>query len=346
MTPRVRQLLLLCAGFVFCGCPMRGDALRVETLGPVSPDASCQVLTTGPRYSTGFYDPTVNDAGGYALSLLMRNNMQAAGEEVVTDGPVANVTRRRRDVTINRLEGCWYSLDEQASTAGHYEIIDCATLPAQSGNLPVLGHLSEGEGLGLVSVQVLDLAALKSVFGPGYDPALIPAVGVSVANDPAINPAVANGNQTSFTAHIFDPAKASPANLATRSAAWGERHPAQPRATVMVQLRAHGETQTGDAITGDWYTVPITVCTGCMQNQCGPLVEQVCARGPCPDGTPCLSTGLCSNPAVFCSPIALYSGYRPDFYGQTGTATCLPAQALPATGLLKCVGVGCAAALK
>jgi hypothetical protein len=203
--------------------------------------------------------------------------------------------------------------------------------------------VDEGGGQGLVQLRVLDIAALRQLFGQNYTPLQIPITGRYLYADPSVNPQVANGSQQTGVRNAYSFTTEDPANLSGRSAFWGDKYPARRDTTIMVQMRANLQMQSGERMTSNWFTLPITVCTGCMQDYCGPLVEEVCARGPCSDGTECLSTGLCANSTLTCSPAVLYSGARPDFYGQTGTPPCMPAQGFTSATPLTCTPVGCKA---
>ncbi len=346
MTPRLRAVwvaLMLCPSWA---CHMQNESLRAEVVTAVLPDATCAYTTTSASYGAGFYDPTVDGGQGYSLTLLLRNNMQTPDLDKLPEGEITNINARAHDVQVTSFDACWFpadSVDTYGVKSAGGAMVDCSTIPEQSARIAAFGKVDEGGGLGLVQTQVLNLAALQSLFGAGYAPTQIPHVGRYLYDDPSTNPQVANGNQALSVRSAYAFTTEDPANLAGRSAAWGAKHPAQRNTVILVQMRANMQLQTGEQLTSNWFVMPITVCTGCMQDYCGPLVEEVCARGPCSDGTECLNTGACANTTLTCSPISLYSGGRPDFYGQTGISPCLPAQNFTSTTPLTCTLVGCQA---
>jgi len=344
MTKRLRPLLFALCLSPLWSCKVPNESLRVELLSAVLPDSQCQFTTNNNPYSSGYYDPTVDGGQGYGIALLLRNNMQKPDEDPIQSGSIPNINRRSHDVKVTSLEACWYladQVDAHGERSEDGQLIDCSTLPEQSANLPVYANVDEGGGFGIVQANVLDIAALRQVFGANYAPQKIPIVGRYSLADPSVNPQVANGSQTTGVRSGYSFATEEPTDLASRSAFWGDKHPARRDVTLIVQMRANMQMQSGERMTSNWFTMPISVCTGCMQDYCGPLVEQVCARGPCADGTECLSTGVCADSALTCAPIVLYSGERPDFFGQTGTAPCMPAQAFSSVTPLNCTPVGC-----
>lgn len=346
MTFRLRSFLLcLCLGS-FSGCQVNNEALRTEVLNAVLPDTQCAYTTTNTGYTSGYYDPTVDGGMGYSLALVLRNNMMAAADNPVAAAEITNINSRAHDVQVTSFDGCWFNADDEAAYGGtgqDAKTADCNDLPEQRGRMLAFANVEEGGGLGLIQLRVLDLTALRQIFGTDYTPSLIPTTGKYTYLDPSVNPLVANGNQTSAVRSAYAFAPEDPVDLVGRSVYWGAKYPAQRDAAVIVQLRANMVTQSGEHITGNWFRFPITVCTGCLQDYCGPLVEEVCAKGPCSDGTECLSTGLCANSSLTCAPVTLYSGSRPDFYGASGTTPCLPAQGFTSTTPLTCTPVGCQA---
>lgn len=347
MTPGLRQLLL--TGFIGAGlwaCQVPNEALRAEVVTAVSPDATCNFTVTNAAYSQGFYDPTVDGGQGYSLTMLLRNNMQAPPDDTITLPQTTNINRRAHDLQVTSFDVCWYPADQvdayAAATRGG-EAIDCSTLPEQSARIPVNARVDEGGGLALAQAQVLTLEHLRALFGTSFNPSAIPVLGRVTYADPSTNPQVANGNQAIPERHAYAFTSEDPANLAARSAAWGAKFPTQRNVAVVVQLRANMQLQSGEQMRSNWFSMPINVCVGCMQDYCGPLVEEVCARGPCADGTECLSSGLCTNPTLTCSPVTLYSGARPDFFGQSGVTPCFPAQGFATATPLTCANVGCRA---
>jgi hypothetical protein len=342
MTHVARFLLLM---LPLAACHMNNEALRVELISAIEPDTQCAYTPTNARYSHGIYDPTVNQAQGYELAFVLRNNMQSASEALVSDGPLANVNRRSHDVQLLSFEGCWYlpsAIAEGDFDGREGEQVACKTLPLQSGTLVTSGRIDEGEGTNVATVQVLDLAALRSVFGPSFSPMDIPPKGLFVWPDPTLNPQVAGLPQTTPVTYAYRFGPQSTSGSVDRSAAWGENFPMQSAATVVVQLRANLQMQSGEAMATNWISIPITVSPGSQQDFCGPLVQKVCARGPCADGTPCLNTGLCGDTSLLCSPITLLSGTRPDFDGINAIQPpCLPAQKFPTALAVTCLPVGC-----
>jgi len=346
MTNWLRPLLLALGLCPLWGCKVQNESLRAEVLSAVLPDSQCLFSTTNSPYASGYYDPTVDGGQGYALTLLMRNNMRVPDDDPVALGEIANIHGRAHDVKVTSLDACWYPadlIDTYGASSPDGQLLDCSTIPEQSATIPTFANLDEGGSLGLVQLKVLDIAALRGLFGATYSPLQIPITGRYLYADPSVNPQVANGSQQTGVRNAYSFSSEDPSNLSGRSTFWGDKYPARRDVTIMVQVRANMQMQSGERMTSNWFTFPITVCTGCMQDYCGPLVEEVCARGPCSDGTECLSTGLCANSALICSPVVLYSGARPDFYGQTGAAPCMPAQGLATATPLTCTPVGCQA---
>lgn len=347
MTP-LRQTIMACSmlGWL-AGCQVNNEALRAEVITAVLPDATCGYAVNNPSYSRGFYDPTVDGGQGFLVTMLLRNNMQQPDDEkIALPTQTDNINRRAHDVQVTSYDACWYfadAIDSYSAENMSGEAIDCSTIPEQSARIPALGRVDENSGMALVQTQVLELSALRSLFGTNFNPTGIPALGRSTYEDPSVNPQVANGSQDTKERFAYSFLTEDPGNLAGRSTFWGSKYPAQRNVEVVVQMRANLQLQSGEKMHSNWFTLPVTVCTGCLQDYCGPLVEETCARGPCSDGTDCLSTGLCANPALTCSAITLYSGARPDFKGQPGLRPCLPAQGFSSTTPLTCEPVGCRA---
>lgn len=337
--------LLTSGALAATGCHITNSALQTELLAAIEPSDSCDYSISGVPYTLGSYDPQVNDGQGYELTLLVRNNVQqmqaesAGADADKGDGPHA------RDLLVTSMEGCWYtaeSLSAYGATQRGGELIDCATVPLQSGSIPVTTRVEEGSGMAYVTVQVLPVAALKAIFGADFSPTELPVRGTFLDTDPSVNAQVANLPNNGEPRLAYSFAAQSPANPMTRSRFWGAKYPDHADATVMVQLRANVQLQSGQTQVSNWFSLPITVCPGCMAERCGPLVQKICARGPCADGTPCLSTGLCADTSLTCAPLTVFSGRKPDYFGQLGTRPCLPAQNFRANAAdIACLPVGC-----
>ncbi|RYF11574.1 MAG: hypothetical protein EOO40_03070 [Deltaproteobacteria bacterium] len=306
------------------------SASYVQILNAVEPDSSCKVATTNNLSSQGYYDPTVNYASGYQANFVIKNNLAKAADDPVAFSEIANVHNEVNDLRVEGFEGCWYQVDDTTFAYGKDSngLLDCATLPGQSGWLPVVQTIAEGQDIQVASLNVLGLDHMRQVFGATFDPMQIPREG----NIPEVNYGSTDPNlQYNYSANT-----ASPADAATRSAAWGANYPLDREALVNLQVRARLKSQSGEIYYSNYVAYPITVCPGCLQNACGLLVPKVCARGPCASGAACLFNGTCAD-GTLCSNDVLLSGSAPNF---EAPGVCLPAQGY-STVPVTCVLVGC-----
>lgn len=343
MTHRLVRLLAIVLSAGASACHVSNDSTRVELLTAIEPSSTCQLSTSGQPVTLGMYDPTVNEARGYTLSLLLRNNMAPAADDPVAEGPTININSRSRGAQVTAIEGCYYLADGASALPPRdgAELVDCSTVPTKLGVLATGARADEGGGLLAMSVNVLALSQLRELFGASFDPLKIPAEGAFVWPDPSINPSQASFSQSGAPLYGYRFITQAPGDARTRSAAWGDAYPSQREATVVLQLRARMQLQTGEAFVTNYLSFPVTICPGCLQDRCAPLVQKVCARGPCGDGTPCLSDGTCADTTLTCSAVTMFSGSRPDFNGISGTPPCLPAQNFLDLTPPLCLPVGC-----
>lgn len=306
---------------------------------------SCKFEAANSAMSTGFFDPSLATAGNYQLGLLLQNNMSLSSTEVTAWSTTSNMSLNQHQLQTHAVEGCWFvagvagTPDLEASKDG--SLVDCATLPAaQRGMLPSSIAVDEGGTQGVLSVNVLDLEQMRALFGQTFSPRNIPVIGAYRSRDPFVNSSAATGvaGAADYSGYSYFPQEPAPQASGTRDPAWGERYPDSHEAKVVFQLRVVGQTAAGGLLRSNWVVIPITVCPKCLGAQCGDLVEKPCARGPCPDGSPCLKDGTCADKTATCSFTVLYSGAIPDYSTE---GLCLPAQAFAGTTAPTCLPVGC-----
>lgn len=331
MTHRLTRLyLFVVLSAAPIGCRQEIGASYVEMLRVVEPDASCNVAADNAPSTYGLYDPTINDADGFTISYAIKNNLAKAADDVVALGELTNVHGTVDDVQILGFEGCWYISTASGSgySAQPNGFVDCKTIPEQSSFFLAPQTALEGGDVQIASVSVLKLSDLQSLFGAHFDPTQIPTEGNVAALNPATTDQSLQYNVSLDTA--------SPADSNTRSVHWGEHYPNTRAVSVIVQMRAHVQTQSGTRLYTNWLSYPITVAPGVRRNACGLLVPKVCARGPCASGSACTSSGTCAD-GTPCSNAVLPSGSQAVF---NVSGACYPAQQYP-TIPVTCVAVGC-----
>ena len=342
-----RSAVVVCASLALFGC--RADtAARMLTLRTaLLPSSQCGFLIDNDAVSDGYYDPWLNAGEGAVFGLLVENFTGATGDELVGQSPqgfVDNVETVRHNAQIEAVEGCFFATNTLNAPPhqlrGDGSVIDCATLPEAQRRVDFVSNtVDEGSGKTAITVRALEMRSLRALFGDTFDPLAIPVIGASVSTDPWVNPSAAGLTQLLPVSQAYSLAPAQPGNPATRSAAWGQFYPTQSTATVLLQVRVRAKMQSGSTVHSNWYILPVTVCPGCLRDYCGPLVQKVCGRGVCTDGTPCMSDGTCAagSPA-YCTPIQLMSGTIANWHVE---GACLPAQNYPGAKGPTCEEVGC-----
>ncbi|HET6343892.1 MAG TPA: hypothetical protein VFH51_03120 [Myxococcota bacterium] len=316
MKYRLGLFLLTAASLQGCLAASEGNALEIQHV--IAPDDACKFATTNNFLPEGYYDPMLLAKAGvaprYTLPLLLRNNLQKRDDDPVMLGTV-NVRGRTGGAHLVGFEGCWYRYAGDVTKFGTFtngaEIVDCATIPNQSGTILASQNLDEGGDAQLAGISILELAHLKSIFGDSFDPAAIPDVGEVSVTD-----------MDNVTRDYFSRLPSPPTDPATRAQAWGERWPTSYEAPVVVQLRAITQLQSGQTLRSNWFPFLIKICMGCLYNGCPALEKQTCNRGACPDGSNCPAgtNGVCPNNTGVCAPVPLFSGNLPT------PSACLPAQ--------------------
>lgn len=351
MRPHLRRLtlsLVLCA----FGCKMDDNTRMLTVRNAVVPSTDCSFMPTNAAITQGFYDPWVNSGGGATFAFVVENFISAAEDEPVAISPtgfVTNADAHRHDAQIEGIEGCFFltnGLDNANYTLrADGSMVDCQSLPEAQRRLELLGMTaSEGSKASaqrrvVVSLRTLSLTDLRQLFGDGFDPSNIPVVGEQVATDVSRNSSVAGQPQEAAVAYSYSYTPQEPVDVAGRSATWGAKYPQSRQARVVLQLRARARLLSGGTIHSNWYNFPVEVCPGCMRDMCGALVQKVCGRGVCTDGTPCMSDGSCAaGSPVYCTPISVFSGSLPNFAVESA---CLMAQNYPGTVGPTCEDVGC-----
>lgn len=315
-------------------CKTQMDPSYVEITGAVKPDATCLFSATNSVLGAGYFDPTVANPGGFQAGIVLKNNLPVASDDTVALFEVSNIHSEINDMQLLGFEGCWFDAAEASQNSRISDqngFVNCDQYPDQSGWLVANQTVADGQTSQVIVLNLLSEGQLKQIFGSTFDPSLIPIEGEVAGSY------VASSDPNLQGGFSYD--TESPADTNTRSIYWGEKYPTQRDALVLVQIRAHLQSQSGAYYKSNWFTLPITVCPGCLQNTCGILVPKVCARGACSDSSICSSAGTCSDGST-CANTVLMSGERPNF--TTGTS-CLPAQNL---GLvpITCESIGCDAA--
>lgn len=332
-----RRLTLL----MFCGLMLGGaaclvdmDAVSVEIQRALAPTAACTYEAGNLAQPYGIYDVNLDFISGgpegYVLALLVRNNMEQAATDTEQMGTIPNIRDQATNAEIVGLEGCWYQYQGVVQEMGNYQtgqIVDCATIPKQSGSIPVGQEVDAGQGQGIVMAEVLTPAMLASIFGSGFNMAAVLAnpnnyTKPHVVGDP--------GNQNALLSSVFLNSLAAPSNTVTRDPNWGPNYPTTLNAPLIVQLRAVYAKQSGTTGHSNWFSYLINYCPTCLSNPCGYNTFVICPNTTCVDGTGC-GTGApvtttnppmqtCTNGDVCSNIIAK------EFNVAKYTNACLPAQ--------------------
>ena len=263
----MRRVLGSCLLLILASCNVEAGA-SLEVVGVAELDASCDIGAPPTLYmSRDLYDPRGFIDGGvpgaYELPLNIKNDLVLAEQDPYTNGFSANNDRPdTNDIEIVGFDVCWFRADPESGNAatqygtwesGVPDSLKCDALPAsQKAVVPASGYIKAGGGLLGIGIEVLDLAALQSLYGSAFEPASIPARGLV---------------EPGSSLYSFMPGDPS---LATRDAAWGN-YPSQFDAPVVLQAQAIGKTQDGSSQRSDWVVFPVDVCVGCLADYCGYL---------------------------------------------------------------------------
>jgi hypothetical protein len=280
----------------------------------------------------GIFDPAL--APAMHLGIAMRNNLATStdnGTECPGSGEGCDVLSN--DAVLSAWEVCWFRQDDEGPLA------TCDDVPSgQQAVLPGSGSVAAG-ARGVGSVEILDTAALQTIYGAAFAPSAIPVQG-AFAEDTNRSGTI-DPEDTVFYSYGPESA-ASP----TRSAAWGT-FPAENYDIVVVRFRAQFVTPKGDELVSNWMSFPVRVCPRCFAGACGALVQTQCFdrcnNAPCPSDDPATTgtvetigplcrvqtPGACSShcPATTAGGPVNIDCYPYDFIGpQITLGACLPAQ--------------------
>ena len=303
----MRRLPSCCLLLLLATCGVEeGVSLQITAVAKINASCSIDAPTT-LTLSRGFYDPRGFINGGvptgYQLLLNIRNNLAQAKADPVAGFTTDNRHPDANDAQIVGFDVCWFSADESDATAygswdnGVPERLKCGSLPAsQKRVVPATGEAKSGGGLVGLAVEVLDLAALQSLYGGAFNPLYDPS-----NPDGSLDPIGPYG--PALKQYSYAPG--DPSNAA-RDAAWGN-FPLAPQSTVVLQARAIAKLQDGSIQRSDWLVYPIDICVGCMSDACGPLT----IGAPCGGSGPSALTGSVVDIGTSCLP------------SQEGTIMCL-----------------------
>jgi hypothetical protein len=270
----MRQFLggLLLLTLTACGAE---SGASFQILSAIPPNAECVVAATATSSLSGdSYDPRGFINGGaprsYFLNLDLRNNLAAATSDPATSFSQVNRRPDANDIEVLGFDACWFRADPEGGRAGAAKYgawesgvpdrLKCNNLPANQRRFVTASAMVAADGgASGISVRVLDDVALQSLYGGAFDPVAIPAIGGSTVGGP----------------YYFTPA--DPIST-PRNDAWGT-YPHDWTARVVVQARATGKLQNGDAVQSNWFVFPVDVCVGCTSDVCGPtmVVAATCA---------------------------------------------------------------------
>ncbi|MBI5508419.1 MAG: hypothetical protein HY903_06685 [Deltaproteobacteria bacterium] len=276
-----------------CGVE-HGTSLQLVRIA--KPSGAC---TTDPEpqaaLARGFFDPrgfiNAGPAFSYSLAPNIRNNMSPAVADAAVSFSPTNRRPDGNDVLLHGFDICWFRADAEGGSPeamrygawedGPPDSLKCDNLPAsQRAFIPATGQVPANSGQLSLFVDVLDLAAMRTMYGSGFDPSALPARGL---------------NATTGT-YFYGTADAPSA--APRNAAWGT-YPHENVATVVLQIQALGKLQAGTSVKSNWLVHPIDVCVGCLADACGLLT--IDASVACAVGTTGVS-GLAMAPITSCLP--------------------------------------------
>lgn len=223
--------------------------------------------------SSGFYDPAGQD--GYVLAPMFVNHMVDETYDDVQNASGDNIRPSANSITITGFETCFYrendpNLDVNQLTPKGQTLVDCTSLPqAQQRFIVSSGTAPPDGGRNLAIIEVLTHQDLRALYGDDFNPMAIPNIG----------PYGEDGDGDGFTDGPSDFIRFSQLSedpsSPTRSVAWGN-FPEAREDRVVIQLRAVGKLQTGQAITSNWRHFPINVAVGVVDGACGDMFLQQC----------------------------------------------------------------------
>lgn len=312
---------------------VKAEGSSVKIQRALAPTLSCTYSTGNSSQGYGIYDSNLDylsgGPDGYHLALLVRNDTQ----EVDTD------------IDIVGVEGCWYQYQGVAQLGNDQPsaIVDCTTIPKQSGFIPVAQEVDAGEGQQILTLQVLQPGMLRSIFGSDFD---MSAVYSNPANYTAPHVAGNVGNQNVLLSTYFNNSLAAPSNTATRDPNWGQNYPTSLNAPIIVQLRALYTDQDGVTGRSNWFPYLINFCPTCLSSPCGFNTFITCPTAACVDRSicgqggynnaanppyqMCLNGDQCSNLIAAEYHTATYINACLPSQGDTGTSiTCNTTNACP-----------------
>jgi hypothetical protein len=240
----------------------------------------------------GMYDPKgfFGAPKTYSLNLIAKNTMSTPAEGSSTSG-----SENANDAEIVAMDVCWFPAHPGSAGAPEYadyadgvpESLTCDRLPDAQKTTKVLSAPVSAGGRSALGLEILDTAALQTMYGTDFQPWALPLQGPF-----AIDLGIANW--------YYSLGASDPTDLEARHSAWGN-FPASRSARVIVQVRANAVLLSGGTVQSNWFIFPVDVCVGCAALGCGyqRLVE--CTDGDrCPDGQPCPPGGKCED-GSFCT---------------------------------------------
>lgn len=343
MKRRAKLLIMYAALFAGQSCLTDLDASYVEIQRAVAPTTTCQFAIGNNPQAYGVYDPALdylsNGPAGYSLSLVVRNNLELSSSDTLTFGPLANARDQATNVEIVGLEGCWYQYAGDVQQLGNYqngELVDCTSIPAQAGSIPVGQEIDANLGQQVIGVLVLTPDVLRTIFGTGFNIAAV----INNSANWSYNP-----NNLTVGSSIFPGQLAAPGNSNTRDPNWGANYPTTLNAPIVVQLRAVYTDQGGRTGHSNWFPYVINYCPTCLIDPCGPSSVIKCPQATCANASACGSGANTANGDLTCSdgtqcsgiialngPLVTYIAACLPSQGDAGTAiTCTPTNQCPTT---------------
>lgn len=293
-----RWILSLAMCSALCGaCTTKSEQSNLEILDALTTSVGvCEILDTSPTIFSAFYDPTGADAYNYFLKV--RNNLPAEDTDPVSSQSATNIKSKANDVTVTKLDICWYRSVEWEGN------VSCDELPkAQNTTVRVGSAIVKAGGLEdqVVMAEVLTIDQLRVLYGSAFDPRNIPTTGEAIA---------INGG--------YSQATTSP-TITTRDTQWGD-YPDTREDSITLKARAIGTSRAGKEFKSGWFTFSFNLCVGCVNLFCGIVGEVTCPADICDDGLAgpdsitqcgedicgsgasiCPITGVCSSTPTACS---------------------------------------------
>lgn len=261
MSTRHVHLSLVLSAATLAGCGAEtgtelalGFATQANEQCVFRPDADL----TLPR---GVFDVLLaGNSTAFTLGYVVSNGLEAAEDAQYTTGDGRELRPDSARVTFAGFDVCWVRGDDpDVESFGAYSQgapVDCAELPYdQKRFVPTSGSIAPEDEVGVAIGSILRVSDLRAdgIFGPDFQPANIPRLGI-----------YDDGGVRRYS-QAADPSQ--------RNAAWGDFPEDTISATVLLQMRLVGKNQAGMTIRSNWISYPVDVCLGCAYQACGQWTE-------------------------------------------------------------------------